>query len=59
MAVDGDGVLYIAQSGPVNRIRKVDQNGIISTVAGSGRQASAAMVALRRVPVSMAPWLSR
>jgi sugar lactone lactonase YvrE len=33
VAVDGDGVLYIAQS---SRIRKVDRNGVISTVAGNG-----------------------
>ena len=36
VAVDGDGVLYIAQSGPIHRIRKVDRNGMISTVAGNG-----------------------
>jgi sugar lactone lactonase YvrE len=36
VAVDGDGVLYIAQSGPISRIRKVDRNGVISTVAGNG-----------------------
>jgi sugar lactone lactonase YvrE len=36
VAVDGDGVLYIAQSGPISRIRKVDRNGVISTVAGDG-----------------------
>ena len=36
VAVDGDGVLYIAQSGPIHRIRKVDRNGVISTVAGNG-----------------------
>ena len=36
VAVDGDGVLYIAQSGPSHRIRKVDRNGVISTVAGNG-----------------------
>ena len=33
VAVDGDGVLYIAQRG---RIRKVDRDGVISTVAGNG-----------------------
>jgi hypothetical protein len=36
VAVDADGVLYIAQSGPIHRIRKVDRNGVISTVAGNG-----------------------
>jgi sugar lactone lactonase YvrE len=36
VAVDGDGALYIAQSGPIHRIRKVDRNGVISTVAGNG-----------------------
>jgi trimeric autotransporter adhesin len=36
VAVDGDGALYIAQSGPISRIRRVDRNGTISTVAGNG-----------------------
>ena len=36
VAVDADGVLYIAQSGPIHRIRRVDRNGTISTVAGNG-----------------------
>jgi len=35
LAVDANGVLYIADSGN-NRIRRVDANGIITTVAGSG-----------------------
>ena len=37
VTVDGSGNLYIAVSGN-HRIRKVDANGIISTVAGNGRQ---------------------
>jgi DNA-binding CsgD family transcriptional regulator/sugar lactone lactonase YvrE len=36
LAVDGQGNLYIADSGN-NRIRKVDVNGTINTVAGSGK----------------------
>ncbi len=36
LAVDGQGNLYIADSGN-NRIRKVDGNGTITTVAGSGK----------------------
>ena len=36
VAVDRDGALYIAQSGPISRIRKVDRDGRISTVAGNG-----------------------
>ena len=35
LAFDGDGNLYIADLGN-HRIRRVDRNGIISTVAGSG-----------------------
>lgn len=35
VAVDGEGNLYIAD-GDNNRIRRVDKNGIISTVAGNG-----------------------
>jgi streptogramin lyase len=35
LAVDANGVLYIADTGN-NRIRRVDVNGIITTVAGSG-----------------------
>lgn len=35
--VDSDGVLYIAD-GENHRIRKVDQSGQISTVAGNGKQ---------------------
>ena len=37
VAVDGDGVLYILASW---RIRKVDRNGVISTVAGNGTAGS-------------------
>lgn len=37
IAVDGAGNLYIADSGN-HRIRKVDANGLISTIAGSGVQ---------------------
>jgi DNA-binding CsgD family transcriptional regulator len=36
LAVDGQGNVYIADSGN-NRIRKVDTNGTITTVAGSGK----------------------
>jgi uncharacterized protein (TIGR03437 family) len=35
LAVDANGVLYIADAGN-NRIRRMDANGIITTVAGSG-----------------------
>src|SRR6185295_15321764 len=35
LAFDGDGNLYIADMGN-NRIRRVDQKGIISTAVGSG-----------------------
>ena len=35
LAVDGDGNIYIADTGNY-RIRKVDRSGIISTVAGTG-----------------------
>ena len=35
VALDGSGNLYIADTGN-NRIRKVDTNGVITTVAGSG-----------------------
>lgn len=35
VAVDRDGTLYISDSGN-NRIRRIDPNGLISTVAGSG-----------------------
>ena len=37
VAVDGSGNLYIADAGN-NRIRKVDLNGVITTVAGNGTQ---------------------
>ena len=37
IAIDGDGNLYIADTGN-HRIRKVDTNGIITTVAGGGQQ---------------------
>jgi sugar lactone lactonase YvrE len=36
LAVDGHGNLYIADS-PNHRIRRVDANGVITTVAGTGR----------------------
>ena len=39
MALDASGNLYIADNGN-NRIRKVDTNGIISTVAGGGSTSS-------------------
>lgn len=39
IAVDGNGNLYIADRGN-NRIRKVDSNGIITTVAGNGTPGS-------------------
>ena len=37
LAVDGAGNLYIADDGH-HRIRKVDTNGIVTTVAGNGKQ---------------------
>ena len=39
IAFDGRGNLYIADMG-INRIRKIDTNGIITTIAGNGRQES-------------------
>jgi len=39
MVLDGAGNLYIADNITNNRIRKVDTNGIISTVAGNGAAA--------------------
>ena len=35
LVLDGGGNLYIADAGN-SRIRKVDQNGIITTIAGTG-----------------------
>lgn len=43
LAVDSSGSLYIADSGN-RRVRKVDTNGIISTVAGNGRTGSVGSV---------------
>jgi sugar lactone lactonase YvrE len=37
MAVDGAGEVFIADFG-AHRVRKVDRNGVISTIAGSGLQ---------------------
>ena len=35
VAIDGQGAVYIAQTGH-NRIRKIDANGIVRTIAGTG-----------------------
>ena len=37
IAIDGDGILYIADASN-NRIRRVDSKGIITTVAGAGSE---------------------
>lgn len=37
LALDSSGILYIADSGN-RRIRKIDPNGIITTIAGTGKQ---------------------
>ena len=58
VAIDSDGNLYIADTNN-NRIRKVDRNGIITTVAGNGQRGfsgdggPATMAALNQ-PVSIA-----
>lgn len=60
LSLDGSGALYIADTGN-NRIRKVDTNGIITTVAGTGGPGStgdggqavaAALYSPRQVAVS-------
>ena len=55
VALDASGNLYIADSDN-NRIRKVDTNGIITTVAGNG---SAAIRGRRRPGHQRQPVLSR
>ena len=54
VAVDASGNLFIADTDN-NRIRKVDTNGIITTVAGNGSMAIPAMAARPPMPAWMSP----
>ncbi|MGH9936124.1 MAG: hypothetical protein ACREAM_07750, partial [Blastocatellia bacterium] len=57
VAVDGAGNLYIASA--ADRVRKVDANGVISTIAGAGNgyggDGGPAVSALMRLPVAVLP----